>query len=307
MAVKISSEGKIGIGLSLLGLFGAGVVIVLPDFHPFGWLLIGGSLVGALVLALHHCMELWRDRHAPGGVRKLKGFIVLTAVAVGLFSFGAWHFWPKPGIAATSVVAPKKATAPALPASDGRVRAPPVPPQPTPSLDNTIRLNCQWGPFPTTAPSGGLYLMYIGQKGMTLAAPTAPLQPTGKVRWPTEYPDYVQLCEIKNYGTSPIPRIQTIFSFNFRENLKTENGSRSGQTISSVRIPAPFQPIEIEAAGTADIVFINTSDLWAEGVVPPTAFVQSVGSDRFRSTKLVPPESSNFVLSPKTTAESAKN
>jgi hypothetical protein len=52
----ISDEGKIGIALALLGLGGGGALFVLP--HPYadyvGWSLIGVSVLGLILLGLHH-------------------------------------------------------------------------------------------------------------------------------------------------------------------------------------------------------------------------------------------------------------
>jgi hypothetical protein len=54
--MQISDEGKIGIALALLGLGGGGALFVLP--HPYadyvGWTLILISVLGLLLLWLHH-------------------------------------------------------------------------------------------------------------------------------------------------------------------------------------------------------------------------------------------------------------
>lgn len=52
--VQISFEGKIGIALALLGLLGAGAIMVAPQALWIGWTLIGVAVVGLLWLGIHH-------------------------------------------------------------------------------------------------------------------------------------------------------------------------------------------------------------------------------------------------------------
>jgi len=105
MSVKITFEGKAGLALSLIGLFGAGVVIVRPELYPFGWALIAVALVLGALLAAHQAWELYQDRSAPSGQRKMIAFIGMIACGGGLLAFGAWYFWPArpaPTVAETS-------------------------------------------------------------------------------------------------------------------------------------------------------------------------------------------------------------
>jgi hypothetical protein len=91
MAIKISFEGKIGIAIGLLGLFGAGVVILRPDLLPLGWLFVGVSLLGGLALAGHHAAELWHIRRA-----KMYPFIGMVVCGFGFIGFCGWYYWPTP-------------------------------------------------------------------------------------------------------------------------------------------------------------------------------------------------------------------
>ena len=53
--MAISTEGKIGIGLTLLFGLGGGAVIVAPEQQVWiGWVVIAFSLLGLVVLGVHH-------------------------------------------------------------------------------------------------------------------------------------------------------------------------------------------------------------------------------------------------------------
>jgi hypothetical protein len=58
--MAISTEGNIGIGLGLLGLLGAGVLVVAPEpwVKMTGWAMIAIAVVGLLLLAGHHLFDV---------------------------------------------------------------------------------------------------------------------------------------------------------------------------------------------------------------------------------------------------------
>jgi len=52
--MQISGEGKIGIALALLALFGAGAIVIWPQNEWIGWVLIAIAVVGFVILGLYH-------------------------------------------------------------------------------------------------------------------------------------------------------------------------------------------------------------------------------------------------------------
>jgi len=52
--MAISTEGKIGIGLGLVALLGAGAIMVAPQELWIGWTLIVGAIVGLVGLGIYH-------------------------------------------------------------------------------------------------------------------------------------------------------------------------------------------------------------------------------------------------------------
>lgn len=83
--MQISDEGKIGIALALLGLGGGGALFVLP--HPYadyvGWTLIVISVLGLLLLWLHHSKGRRGKQMWPQYLMILSGVLFF----VGLFAF----------------------------------------------------------------------------------------------------------------------------------------------------------------------------------------------------------------------------
>ena len=82
--MQISDEGKIGIALGLVGLGGAGALVVLP--HPyadyFGWSLIFAAVIGLFALACHHFKVKWPLAIGGG---------LLIAAAFG----GSWFYFSR--------------------------------------------------------------------------------------------------------------------------------------------------------------------------------------------------------------------
>jgi hypothetical protein len=57
--MQISAEGKIGIALALVGLGGAGAIMIAPNQVWIGWTMIAIAAIGGGSLALHH---FWPER-----------------------------------------------------------------------------------------------------------------------------------------------------------------------------------------------------------------------------------------------------
>src|ERR1019366_4998598 len=59
VGMQISTEGKIGIALALVGVAGAGAIMVFPQDIEIGWCLIAVAIIGAIWLAIVH-FGLWQ-------------------------------------------------------------------------------------------------------------------------------------------------------------------------------------------------------------------------------------------------------
>jgi tellurite resistance protein TehA-like permease len=61
-SMHLSSEGKISIFLALIGLAGAGAIMIAPRHTEIGWSLIAIAAVGCVYLAFNHFSGLgYRD------------------------------------------------------------------------------------------------------------------------------------------------------------------------------------------------------------------------------------------------------
>jgi hypothetical protein len=74
--MQISSEGKIGILLTLFGLAGAGAMEIAPEKLWIGWSLIGFAVLGSFALGFHH----------------FRGRFVVVLLAAGAMCFDAWYY-----------------------------------------------------------------------------------------------------------------------------------------------------------------------------------------------------------------------
>jgi hypothetical protein len=87
--MQISLEGEIGIVLTLLGLFGAGAIMIAPTHTWIGWALISVAAAGAVALVLYHVSDRLPVRNT---------FVVVTMIicGVGFLGFAGAYFWPSP-------------------------------------------------------------------------------------------------------------------------------------------------------------------------------------------------------------------
>jgi hypothetical protein len=95
---QFSAEGKIGISLTLLGLFGAGAIAVAPDqVWIIGWTLIAIAVIGLVLLFLYH-VATYRRPHGQAAASMMPsmtladiGFNVAIAAAIIAWLAAFWR------------------------------------------------------------------------------------------------------------------------------------------------------------------------------------------------------------------------
>ena len=95
MADGISTEGKLGILLSLIGIGGAGALFVFP--HPYadyvGWSLIAMAVVGLVLMAIYHFARTSRAMVIAVAIAVTAAMLWLDYWYYSNYSFngGIWH------------------------------------------------------------------------------------------------------------------------------------------------------------------------------------------------------------------------
>jgi hypothetical protein len=90
--MHISTEGKLGLLVGLVGLGGAGAVVIAPEI---GWVLIGIAAIGGVTLAFHHFSEALARLWNPGNNARMIALAGMIARGIGYLGFAAVHFWPR--------------------------------------------------------------------------------------------------------------------------------------------------------------------------------------------------------------------
>jgi hypothetical protein len=85
---RISAEGKIGIFLALIGLLGAGAIMIAPQQLWIGWTLIAIAVVGLLILGLYH---FWSRIHTSAGQATI-GAIAIAVILSGEYGYYSGYF-----------------------------------------------------------------------------------------------------------------------------------------------------------------------------------------------------------------------
>jgi hypothetical protein len=88
--MAISTEGKLGLAISLLALGGGGAVWVAPDHTELGWIMIGVAAAGAIALAVYHFEAALARSWRRGQLRMLA-----LASGVAIAGSAAVYFWPR--------------------------------------------------------------------------------------------------------------------------------------------------------------------------------------------------------------------
>lgn len=311
MAVKLSFEGKAGLVVGLVGLMGAGAIIVRPEQHFIGWTLIAAAGVGAAALAIGQILELLRGLGTPNGRRKMIAFLGMAISGVALVASAFFYFWPSktpsdetprshlketgdaqdvhPEAPAPQSSRPSRTEAATKGALPSR--------QPGEILDHTVELACDWVQPPDVIPAGGWHelgaTLSMGiMHGGSSFSPGSPNNQKG-----TDFPRQTYVCRFTNYGDKTVLNVHGELSFHFFEVVPQESGSHSGNLIKSETASTP--PANLRPAQTFDFYVRNYSYKAYVVVTPPTKVrLQVVGSDVWRDVALVAPGSGDFSLGP---------
>jgi hypothetical protein len=108
--MHISLEGKSGITLALIGLAGAGAMMIAPDHTEIGWSFIIIAILGGAILTYYHICERSGLTWTPGHRRKMTSLAGMIICGVGFLCFAGVYFWPMQEISPKHTGATSKAT-----------------------------------------------------------------------------------------------------------------------------------------------------------------------------------------------------
>jgi hypothetical protein len=85
---SISTEGKIGIFLALIGLLGAGAIMIAPQQLWIGWSLIAIAVIGLIILGFYH---FWGRIHTPAGQATI-GAVAIAVILSAEYGYYTGYF-----------------------------------------------------------------------------------------------------------------------------------------------------------------------------------------------------------------------
>jgi hypothetical protein len=259
--MHISAEGKIGILLALIGLAGAGAMMVAPEHTEIGWLLIAVALTGGAFLAGHHFADLKKWR------RKMVALIGMAVCVLGLFGFTTMYFFSRP--------TPKSPTlATSVHSNDSQKSASPrisigcyqeVPPK---TLQADEEIQVLWL-FPTPIENGGGGLAtQFNRSGQSW-------------KWPVAGPldaifISVYRCEVTNYGVDPVIDLQMALDLTFYEAVPVPGQSENARGHGNVKLHRPWlisiQKIDAGRENAFKFYLVNNQDnLFVHVLMPRVA------------------------------------
>jgi hypothetical protein len=93
--MSISTEGKLAILVGLLGLGGAGAIMVAPDHTEIGWVMIGTAALGGIMLGAHHFRGTLARLWTPSDKQRMISLICMIIFGLGFVGSAGVYFWPK--------------------------------------------------------------------------------------------------------------------------------------------------------------------------------------------------------------------
>jgi hypothetical protein len=271
--MHISIEGKLGLLVGLIGLGGAGAVVIAPEV---GWGLIGVAVIGGVVLAFHHFSEALARIWNPGNNTRMIALAGMIVCGTGFIAFAGVYFWPARGI---------------LPGSQQEHHYSP--------LNQTILLACAPSALPDTVPQNGQYELKIIAGDVGGVFDVSMQQPGSKANWSADTsPTFALVCRFTNFGSSPIVNVEAYLELNIRNVVEVGTETRSGEIIRTHTITTARANLGIGDRNTFEFYVRNYSKYWAEIVLPTYVALTPVGSDHPTIVGLIQPPIRGFELQP---------
>jgi hypothetical protein len=134
------------------------------------------------------------------------------------------------------------------------------------NLDRKISFNCYNSTRPTHfRENRSLHIVQIMQPpppdmpASYGVANTFLAQGTSEVKWPDDFPIFVQKCVLANYGNTPVFRASVDLFVEWKEAEKTDNGTKAGKTLRSGFAPSPQLDLGVASQNEDYFYVVNTT------------------------------------------------
>jgi hypothetical protein len=236
-------------------------------------------ILGALVIWGFGPIILRFARKLLRGFRRMLWPQYLMGVAVLLFLLGLAAFLQ------LNVTPSKEASA--TDADAGLISNP---------LDRTVSFNCYQSARPTHfREDRPLHVVQIARPARDPAmarnaiADTYFVQGTEEIKWSNEYPNQLYRCILTNHGNAPLFRVSVELTAYWKEAVKVDNGTKSGDVFATVTARSPSLDLGVGSKNEDYFYIANQSGCYVSLPFPETANVYSAGSDVPQKIKLIPP------------------
>jgi hypothetical protein len=280
--MRISTEGKFGLWLGVIGLAGAGALVVAPApiIAITGWALIGIAALGAIGLVYHHLCERIGLTWKPGHRLKMTALAGMIISGCCLVGFSLIYF----GLSRIIASADPRAS--------------------VDSLDRTIALSCNDSARPTRYRDDRLlYVTEIvdpptdGLPAIYSIHSTAFPQGNREINWEKEpTPTQFFKCTVLNYGTTNVFRASFEFTVSWLSLVKTSTGIRNGHEINTTVVTSPS--FDLGAMNRSEDYFYicNRSQYFAKISIPEVITLYTAESEVPRTVKAILSGSSYSVM-----------
>jgi hypothetical protein len=98
-------------------------------------------------------------------------------------------------------------------------------------------------------------------------------------------------CIIANYGSNPVFRVSVQMFIEWKEEIKADNGTKSGNVIRSGIISSPSFDLGVSSKNEDYFYIVNLSDAFVNITPSDTGVLYTANSDTPHVVKLIPPNS----------------
>jgi hypothetical protein len=167
---------------------------------------------------------------------------------------------------------------------------------PDPADQISMYIECEAKPFPQTIPSDGKLkgLVFFHRTPVNSSTATefkSIGMPGSRTDWADRQGKYAWECQLTNYGTVPVLKVQITFGLRFQDTVWLDSkGSFTHRTKVSEGWTSQIRKIDPWPAERFVFYMKNATNDWLEVTVPEFVELQTLGESRKRTVPLLRPD-----------------